>query len=51
MGRKMPGTSRVEIRTLKVGKYACVDDNAYKILSISTKFMKVDFACDHPYDT
>ena len=35
MGRKMPGTSRVEIRTLKVGKYACVDDNAYKILSIS----------------
>tara|TARA_B100000686_G_C16080286_1_gene613582 strand:+ start:59 stop:445 length:387 start_codon:yes stop_codon:yes gene_type:complete len=31
----MPGTTRVEIRTLKVGKYACVDDNAYKILSIS----------------
>ena len=35
MGKIMPGTSRVEIRTLKVGKYACVDDNAYKILSIS----------------
>ncbi len=31
----MPGTTRVEIRTLKVGKYACVDDKAYKILSIS----------------
>ena len=35
LGKIMPGTSRVEIRTLKVGKYACVDDNAYKILSIS----------------
>ena len=35
LGRIMPGTTRVEIRTLKVGKYACVDDNAYKILSIS----------------
>ncbi len=31
----MPGTSRVEIRTLKVGRYCCVDDEAYKILSIS----------------
>ena len=35
LGKIMPGTTRVEIRTLKVGKYACVDDNAYKILSIS----------------
>jgi translation initiation factor 5A len=32
----MPGTTRVEIRTLKVGRYASVDDKAYKILSIST---------------
>ena len=31
----MPGTNRVEIRTLKVGRYLCVDDQAYKILSIS----------------
>lgn len=31
----MPGTTRVEIRTLKVGRYLCVDDEAYKILSIS----------------
>ena len=31
----MPGTTRVEIRTLKVGRYLCVDDQAYKILSIS----------------
>ena len=31
----MPGTARVEIRTLKVGRYLCVDDEAYKILSIS----------------
>ena len=31
----MPGTTRVEIRTLKVGRYACVDEKAYKILSIS----------------
>ena len=32
----MPGTTRVEIRTLKVGRYASVDEKAYKILSIST---------------
>ncbi|HIG03385.1 MAG TPA: translation initiation factor IF-5A [Candidatus Poseidoniales archaeon] len=32
----MPGTSRVEIRTLKIGRYCCVDNEAYKILSIST---------------
>ena len=31
----MPGTDRVEIRTLKVGRYCVVDDEAYKILSIS----------------
>ena len=31
----MPGTTRVEIRTLKVGRYCCVDDRAYKINSIS----------------
>ena len=32
----MSGTTRVEIRTLKVGRYLCVDDEAYKILIIST---------------
>ena len=32
----MPGTTREEIRTLKVGRYASVDEKAYKILSIST---------------
>lgn len=31
----MPGTTRVEIRTLKVGRYCCVDDKAYKINGIS----------------
>ena len=31
----MPGTTRVEIRTLKVGRYVAIDDSAYKILSIS----------------
>ena len=31
----MPGTDRVEIRTIKVGRYCVVDDEAYKILSIS----------------
>ena len=31
----MPGTDRVEIRTLKVGRFCVVDDEAYKILSIS----------------
>ena len=31
----MPGTTRVEISTLKVGRYVSVDDKAYKILSIS----------------
>ena len=31
----MPGTTRVEIRTLKVGRYCCVDDKANKINSIS----------------
>ena len=32
----MSGTTRVEIRTLRVGRYLCLDDEAYKILSIST---------------
>ena len=31
----MPGTTRVEIRTLKVGRYVAIDQDAYKILSIS----------------
>ena len=31
----MVGTDRVEIRTLKVGRFCVVDDEAYKILSIS----------------
>ncbi len=31
----MPGTARVEIRTLKVGRYVAIEDSAYKILSIS----------------
>ena len=31
----MPGTDRVEIRTLKIGRFCVVDDEAYKILSIS----------------
>jgi len=34
-GFKMPGTTRVEIRTLKVGRYIALDENAFKILSIS----------------
>ena len=32
----MVGTDRVEIRTLKVGRFCVVDNEAYKILSIST---------------
>ena len=31
----MPGTTRVEIRTLKAGRYVAVEDSAYKILSMS----------------
>ena len=31
----MPGTTRVEIRTLKVWRYVAIDNDAYKILSIS----------------
>ena len=31
----MPGTNRVEIRTLKVGRYVALEDSAYKILSMS----------------
>ncbi len=32
----MAGTTRVEIRTLRVGRYCCVEDKAYKINAIST---------------
>ena len=31
----MPGTTRAEIRTLKVGGYVSIDDSAYEILSMS----------------
>ena len=31
----MPGTTRAEIRTLKVGRYVSIDDSAYKFLSMS----------------
>ena len=31
----MPGTNRVEIRTLKVGRYVALETSAYKILSMS----------------
>ena len=31
----MPGRTRVEMRTLKVGRYVAIDNDAYKILSIS----------------
>ena len=31
----MPGTTRAEIRTLKVGRYVTLEDSAYKILSMS----------------
>ena len=31
----MPGTTRAEIRTLKVGRDVSIDDSAYKILSMS----------------
>jgi len=31
----MPGTNRVEVRTLKIGRYITLDDNAYKILGMS----------------
>ena len=35
IGGTMPGTTRVEIRTLKVGRYVAIESDAYKILSIS----------------
>ena len=35
IGETMPGTTRVEIRTLKVGRYVAIENDAYKILSIS----------------
>ena len=31
----MPGTTRAEIRTLKVGRYVAIDNDAFKILSMS----------------
>jgi len=31
----VPGTTRVEIRTLKVGRYVALENSAYKILSMS----------------
>tara|TARA_B100000073_G_scaffold220137_1_gene183229 strand:- start:6 stop:392 length:387 start_codon:yes stop_codon:yes gene_type:complete len=31
----VPGTTRAEIRTLKVGRYVAIDNDAYKILSMS----------------
>ena len=31
----MPGTTRAEIRTLKVGRYVALEDSAYKVLSMS----------------
>ncbi len=33
--RLVPGTTRVEIRTLKVGRYVALENSAYKILSMS----------------
>ena len=31
----MPGTPRAEIRTLKIGRYVAIEEDAYKILSMS----------------
>ena len=31
----MPGTTRAEIRTLKVGRFVAIEEDAYKILSMS----------------
>ena len=31
----MPGTTRAEIRTLKIGRYVAIEEDAYKILSMS----------------
>ena len=31
----MPGTTRAEIRTLKVGRYVAIDNDAFKILGMS----------------
>ena len=31
----MPGTTRVEVRTLKVGRYVALEEGAYKILGMS----------------
>jgi translation initiation factor 5A len=35
LGIEVAGTEKVEIRTLKVGRYCAVDDSAFKILKIS----------------
>ena len=35
LGIEVAGTEKVEIRTLKVGRYCAVDDSAFKILMIS----------------
>jgi translation initiation factor 5A len=31
----MPGTTRVEVRTLKIGRYVALEENAYKILGMT----------------
>jgi translation initiation factor 5A len=31
----MAGTTRVEVRTLKVGRYVAIDENAFKILGMT----------------
>ena len=31
----MPGTTRAEIRTLKIGRYVAIEEDAFKILSMS----------------
>jgi translation initiation factor 5A len=33
----MPGTSRVEVRTLKVGRYIALGEDAYKILGMTKR--------------
>ena len=33
----MPGTTRVEVRTIKVGRYVALEENAYKILSMTKR--------------
>ena len=33
----MPGTTRVEVRTIKVGRYVALEENAYKILGMTKR--------------